>query len=78
MGYPGATDPRTETTMATSPQPGNTTAAQHHATHGGAEHVHGTMDVRDHERAFAGFVRISAWSAVASLAVLVFLALANA
>lgn len=66
--------------MATTPHPANTTAAQagHHATQGGAEHVHGTMDIRDHERTFHGFVRLALWSAVASLAVLVFLALANA
>lgn len=66
--------------MATTPHPATGTTAHrtHDTSHGGAEHVHGTMDVRDHERTFQGFVRIAMWSAIASLAVLVFLALTNA
>ena len=42
------------------------------------EHQHGTMDIREQEKTFAGFIRMSIWVAVISIAVLVFLALANA
>lgn len=62
--------------MATTPHPATSHTTR--ATHGGAEHVHGTMDIRAHERTFEGFVKVAMWSAIASLAVLVFLALANA
>ncbi|SDD96558.1 aa3 type cytochrome c oxidase subunit IV [Paracoccus isoporae] len=48
--------------------------AQNDAT----EHEHGTMDIREHEKMFAGFVKFATWSAVLSLGVLVFLALTNA
>lgn len=41
------------------------------------EHEHGTMDIREHEKMFAGFVRFSTWATVLALAVLVFLALTN-
>lgn len=77
--------------MATTPHPASTAAhpghhpthgghAAHagHATHAGGEHVPGTMDIAAHERTFEGFVKIAAWSAIASLLVLVFLALTNA
>ncbi|MEZ5770857.1 aa3 type cytochrome c oxidase subunit IV [Defluviimonas denitrificans] len=43
-----------------------------------AEHTHGDMNVRDHEKTFAGFVRMVTWMTILILAVLVFLALANA
>ena len=43
-----------------------------------AEHKHGSMDIRGHEKTFAGFIRISTWGAIISIAVLIFLALANA
>lgn len=62
--------------MATQP------AHDHHArVHAGtpaSDHSHGSMDLRAHERTFGGFVRWMMWSAVAALAVLVFLALTNA
>jgi hypothetical protein len=43
-----------------------------------AEHKHGSMDIRGHEKTFAGFIRISTWGAIISIAVLIFMALANA
>jgi len=42
------------------------------------EHKHGTMDIRAQEKTFEGFIRLSVWAAGISIAVLVFLALANA
>lgn len=43
-----------------------------------AEHKNGSMDVTEHEKTFAGFIRFVTWGIIISLAVLVFLALANA
>lgn len=43
-----------------------------------AEHTHGSMDIRVQERTFAGFIRFATWSVVVAIAVLVFMALANA
>ncbi len=43
-----------------------------------AEHKHGSMDVRDHEKTFAGFIRLSMWVAVIAIVALIFMALANA
>ncbi|WP_420343182.1 aa3-type cytochrome c oxidase subunit IV [Paenirhodobacter sp.] len=42
-----------------------------------AEHQHGQMEIRDHERTFAGFVRFVTVAVIVILAFLVFLALAN-
>lgn len=42
-----------------------------------AEHQHGSMDIRTHEKTFQGFVRWSVRVAVLSILVLIFLALAN-
>jgi hypothetical protein len=42
-----------------------------------AEHKHGTMDTTAHEKTFNGFVRIVANVAIASLLILVFLAIFN-
>lgn len=61
--------------MATTPHPATPRTDE---AHGGAEHVHGTMDTRAHERTFDGFVKITMWSAILSIAVLIFLALTNA
>jgi len=36
------------------------------------------MDIREHERTFAGFIRLSIWTVVVSIAALIFLALVNA
>ncbi|OHC57757.1 MAG: cytochrome C oxidase subunit IV [Rhodobacterales bacterium RIFCSPHIGHO2_02_FULL_62_130] len=43
-----------------------------------AEHKQGSMDIRTQEKTFAGFVRLSTWGAIISVAVLIFMALANA
>ena len=42
-----------------------------------AEHKHGSMDTRDRERTFAGFLRFTQWTVGIVIVVLVFLALAN-
>lgn len=42
-----------------------------------AEHKHGSMDVRVQEKTFNGFIKFSVWTAVVSIGVLIFLALAN-
>ena len=42
-----------------------------------ADHKHGSMDIRDQEKTFDGFVRWSIRVAVFSIIVLVFLALSN-
>lgn len=47
-------------------------ADQHHA-----EHKHGAMDIRDQERTFAGFIRMSTWVVAIAIGILIFLALAN-
>lgn len=41
------------------------------------EHNQGSMDTRVHEKTFAGFIRLSIWGAGISIAVLIFMALAN-
>lgn len=41
------------------------------------EHTRGTMDIRDHEKTFEGFVRLATWVAGGVLVFLVFLALVN-
>lgn len=48
------------------------------ADHHRSEHVHGSMDIRGHEKTFAGFVRMSVWVIVLSFAALIFMALTNA
>ena len=48
-------------------------ASQHDTT----AHQHGEMDITDHQKTFAGFIRLSTWVAAISIAVLVFMALAN-
>lgn len=41
------------------------------------EHKHGSMDIKDQEKTFAGFVKFTNYSIVAIIAVLIFLALFN-
>jgi Bacterial aa3 type cytochrome c oxidase subunit IV len=41
------------------------------------EHKHGSMDIREQEKTFGGFVRMSIWVVGISLGILVFLALVN-
>ncbi|NHB78061.1 aa3-type cytochrome c oxidase subunit IV [Rhodobacter calidifons] len=47
-------------------------ADQHHS-----DHVHGSMDIRAHERTFAGFVRMTVWVTCIVIGILIFMALAN-
>ena len=42
-----------------------------------AEHKHGSMDIREHEKTFAGFIRFLAWGIGLSIGILIFLALVN-
>ncbi|MES2914024.1 MAG: aa3-type cytochrome c oxidase subunit IV [Pseudomonadota bacterium] len=48
------------------------------ADHNHSEHVHGSMDIRAHEKTFAGFIRMSVWVAGIAIGVLIFMALVNA
>jgi len=48
------------------------------ADHHQSEHVHGSMDIRDQERTFAGFIRMSVWVVFIVIGVLIFMALVNA
>ncbi|WP_299478657.1 aa3-type cytochrome c oxidase subunit IV [Cypionkella sp.] len=43
-----------------------------------AEHKPGSMDTRVQEKTFAGFIRMATWGAIIAVAVLIFMALANA
>jgi len=49
-----------------------TMADQHHT-----DHKHGSMDIREQEKTFAGFVRMSIWVTGISIAILIFMALVN-
>lgn len=42
-----------------------------------AEHKQGSMDIRVQQKTFDGFIRFTTWGAIISIAVLIFLALAN-
>jgi Ni,Fe-hydrogenase I cytochrome b subunit len=48
------------------------------ADHHPVEHVHGSMEIREQEKTFAGFIRLSVWVVCLSIAVLIFMALTNA
>ncbi len=43
-----------------------------------AEYKHGEMDVTEHEKTFAGFVRFVTWAVVIIFLVLIFLGFVNA
>jgi Ni,Fe-hydrogenase I cytochrome b subunit len=43
-----------------------------------ADHKQGSMDIRVQEKTFEGFIRMAIWGAGISIAVLIFMALANA
>ncbi|MBA4323505.1 MAG: aa3-type cytochrome c oxidase subunit IV [Rhodobacter sp.] len=43
-----------------------------------SEHVHGSMDIREQKKTFAGFIRMSIWTTVAIIVILVFIGLVNA
>lgn len=47
------------------------------ADHHQGEHQHGSMDIREQEKTFDGFIRMSVWVAGISIAVLVFMGLVN-
>lgn len=42
-----------------------------------ADHKHGSMNIRDQEKTFAGFIRMSVWVAAISIGILIFMALVN-
>lgn len=48
------------------------------ADHHTAEHKHGSMDIRAHEKTFAGFINLSIWVVCLSIAALILMALTNA
>lgn len=41
------------------------------------EYEHGSMDIEDHKKTFAGFIRAVIWVAGISIGVLIFLAIFN-
>ncbi len=43
-----------------------------------AEHKHGSMDIKEQEKTFDGFIRYVIWGAAISIGVLIFMALVNA
>lgn len=42
-----------------------------------SDHKHGTMDVSNQEKTFAGFIKGGIWLSVISIGILVFLAIFN-
>ena len=42
-----------------------------------SEHTHGSMDVSNQEKTFAGFIKGGIWLGVISIGILVFLAIFN-
>ena len=52
--------------------------SRHKGTQQMAEFKPGSMDIKAQEKTFAGFLRMVTWGAGISIAVLIFLALANA
>ena len=48
------------------------------ADHDTTEYVHGTMDIREQQKTFSGFLSFATWVVVLALGVLVFMALSNA
>lgn len=48
------------------------------AQHDHVDYKHGTMDIREHEKTFEGFVRMVVWAVGIIIAILIFMALANA
>jgi Ni,Fe-hydrogenase I cytochrome b subunit len=47
------------------------------ADHHSADHQHGSMDIREQEKTFSGFIRMSIWVTAISIGILIFLALVN-
>jgi len=48
-----------------------------HHDHDHAEYQVGTMDITEQQKTFAGFIKLSIWTACAAVVVLIFLALVN-
>lgn len=46
--------------------------------HEHTDHKHGSMDITQHQKTFAGFVKLSTWVVIISFGVLIFMALTNA
>lgn len=42
------------------------------------DHKHGEMDISEHQKTFAGFIRMAIWVSGISIGVLIFMALVNA
>lgn len=42
-----------------------------------AEHEHGSMDIKDQEKTFAGFMKFTTYTVIGILVFLVFLAIVN-
>lgn len=42
------------------------------------DHKQGSMDIKEQEKTFAGFMRLVSWGAVIIVATLIFMALSNA
>ncbi len=49
--------------------------ARHHEI---TEHKYGEMDITEHKKTFAGFIKLGTWVTVLSIVVLIFMALTNA
>lgn len=43
-----------------------------------AEHKHGSMNIKTHEKTFEGFIRMVTWGAGIAIGILIFMALVNA
>ncbi|MFN4100291.1 MAG: aa3-type cytochrome c oxidase subunit IV [Pararhodobacter sp.] len=41
------------------------------------DHEHGSMDIKEQEKTFNGFIKLSIWVAAISIGILIFLALLN-
>ncbi len=48
------------------------------ADHSNGDYKHGSMDIREQEKTFAGFIKMSVWVVVIAICVLIFMALSNA
>jgi Bacterial aa3 type cytochrome c oxidase subunit IV len=46
--------------------------ADHHA-----DHQHGSMSIKDHEKTFVGFIRMATYVAIIAICILIFMALVN-
>lgn len=42
-----------------------------------AKHEHGTMDITEQKKTFAGFMRMAVWVTAISIGILIFMALVN-